>query len=173
MHDSTTDRPRDETAHRTVDALWATLSALEARRSDTPQRRTLVQGGRIMGIVALMTPRARRSGPDYGASGPSKTGSGPREETLIGPDALLRDSDECAGADQIERQLRTLRAHVCAQGMVLQALLTTHPRRHEVMESFRVQSLRHLGTLSSGGRLESCEAFDSARNHWLSLPGKW
>jgi hypothetical protein len=53
--------------------------------------------------------------------------------------------------------------------MLLQALLTTHPRRHALMEVFRAQSLHHLGTLSSVGRLESREAFDSARNDWLTL----
>jgi hypothetical protein len=171
MRDFTSDTPRHEPAHSSVEALWARLSALEASLTATPQRGTLVQGVRIMGIVALMAPRARPCWSVYGASGPATTGSGQTEGTLIEQGAPPRNSDEHAGTDQFERQLRTLRAHVGAQGMVLQALLTTHPHRHQVAEVFRGRSLQHLGTLSSSGRSESCEAFDSARNHWRTLLG--
>jgi len=83
--------------------------------------------------------------------------------------ALRRDSDGNTSIGQSARQLRTLRAHVCAQGLVLQALLMTHPKRNLVAEEFRAESLRHLGTLCSSGPLESGDAFDRARRHWLTL----
>jgi len=113
--------------------------------------------------------QAQPSAPNYGARECAKTDSRSLQATSVERVAIPRHSDTDAGSDRFESQLRTLRAHVSAQGIVLQALLATHPQRHLVKQEFKARSLQQLtGTLPARG-MEAIEAFDLARNHWLTL----